>query len=506
MSLIVIAIAVQILILVPMSKSSECNSTRDQCIPVHYCPHIQEAIESGDVYRNSSLYDYVWSRTCHEADQEPRVCCEPEQTTLGKQCHTVPSQGGSLEGSCVASDRCAPIEQYLKRKKRNIAFDRILAKNVCYQDGGGKEYYCCPEVHVSKQEKKNSKKKEHNRVLRVKNAFPPCHDPNGQAGLCVPVRHCDHIHAAFLDSRIKHDAKLAEFVHASWCKSDALTGNSICCAKPKPSGSDGGFIHHQKAAKLGLKRCGTIPFTNRILQGSEAGLGQNPWMASLLYRRKDRITSLCSGSLIHPRYVLTAAHCMQGSTKPIAVRLGEYDTSSNPDCDDSGCAAPIIDYEIARLIPNENFNGRDANHDIALVKLKQEVILSDGEIYPICLPITNHLLMMKPTKLMVTGWGMTEHQKQSKLLLEAELQLVQRTSFCEGESTSCMRGKHSEGHCRGDSGGPLQTTVPIGRGYRTVLFAVVSGGSGECNANKKQPGVGVMVGYHINWILDQMEI
>lgn len=197
---------------------------------------------------------------------------------------------------------------------------------------------------------------------------------------------------------------------------------------------------------------------------------------------------------------------MQGSTKPIAVRLGEYDMTSNPDCDDSGCAAPFKDYPIDKLIPNENFNGRDADHDIALVRLKQDAVLSDGEVYPICLPLTEQLLMLKPTKMTVTGWGITELQKPSEVLLEADLQLVRRTNFCEGEATCCMRGKHSEGHCRGDSGGPLQATVPIGRGYRNVLFAVVSGGSGECNVNVKQPGVGVMVGYHVNWILDQMEI
>lgn len=425
---------------------------------------------------------------------------------MGKQCLTVVSSQQSVDGLCVASDRCAPIKRYLQRRRRNAAYDRELAKNVCYQDDGGKEYYCCPEAHVSKEEKENSIKREEQRVLRVKNAFTPCNDPNGKAGLCVPVRHCDHIHTAFLDSRITKDPKLAEFVYASRCKSDASQGNSICCAKPKPSSGGGDFIRHSKAAKLGLKRCGTIPFTNRILQGAEAGLGQNPWMANLMYRKNDRIVNLCSGSLIHPRYVLTAAHCMQGSTKPIAVRLGEYDTGSDPDCDDSGCAAPIKDYAIDRLIPNENFNGRDADHDIALIRLRQDAVLSDGEVYPICLPLTEQLLMMKPTKLTVTGWGMTEHQKPSKMLLEADLQLVRRTSFCEGEATCCMRGKHEEGHCKGDSGGPLQATVPVGRGYRNVLFAVVSGGSGECNVNMKQPGVGVMVGYHVNWILDQMDI
>lgn len=491
-------------VLVLQTSANKCNQLSELCVPVRFCPHIQDAIESGAVYRNDTLYEHVWSRTCHGPGQEPRVCCSLENTSMGKRCLTATQQ--PLEGRCVAPEQCTPIKRYLQqRSRRNAAYDRELMENVCYHsDDEGKDFYCCPDVYVSEPQKQETPKKSEERTLRVKNAFPPCHDPNGAPGLCVPVRHCDHIHAAFLDSRITRDSKLADFVHASRCKSDASHGNSICCAKP--SSKTDVFIRNRKAAKLGLSRCGKIPFTNRILQGSEAGLGQNPWMANLLYRKRNAIVSLCSGSLVHTRYVLTAAHCIQGSTKPIAVRLGEYDTDSNPDCDESGCAAPTRDYGIDKFIPNENFNGRDADFDIALVRLLQDAILSDGEIYPICLPLTENLLLLKPTKLTVTGWGMTEHQKPSNVLLEADLNIVRRTSFCESEATCCVRGKHAEGHCRGDSGGPMQAAVPVEKGYRYVLFAVISGGSGVCSVEMKQPGVGVMVGYHMNWILDQMDV
>ncbi|XP_062542353.1 serine protease grass-like [Armigeres subalbatus] len=490
--------------LVLLVSANKCAVTKEQCVPVRYCPHIQDAIETGSVYRNNSLYEYVWSRTCHEPGQEARVCCEPERTSLGKRCFTTSQQ--PLEGKCVAPEHCTPIKRYLGlRRRRNAVYDKELAENVCFQNvNDGKNFYCCPDVYVNEPQKSETPKKDEDRVLRVKNAFPPCHDPNDEPGFCVPVRHCDHIHSAFLDQRITHDRKLADFVHASRCKSDASNGNSICCAKPTTKKHI--FIRNQKAAKLGLSRCGRIPFTNRILKGNEAGLGQNPWMANLLYQKRGRMVSLCSGSLIHPRYVLTSAHCMQGSLKPIAVRLGEYDTSSNPDCDSNGCAAQTRDYGIAQLIPNENFNGRDSDYDIALVELQQEATLSEGEIYPICLPLTESLLMLKPTKMTVTGWGMTEHQEPSNVLLEADLSIVRRTSFCEGESTCCVRGNHAEGHCRGDSGGPMQAVVPIGKGYRYVLFAVISGGSGVCTVEMKQPGVGVMVGYHLNWILDHMDV
>ena len=500
-----VVILVLTVLVLQTSAAKKCRSSDELCVPVRFCPHIQNAIDSGAVYRNETLYEHVWSRTCHESGQEPRVCCAPESTSMGKRCLTATKE--PLDGRCVGPEHCTPIKRYLEQRlRRNAAYDKELMENVCYHsDADGKDFYCCPDTYVSEPQKTQTPKKNEERNLRVKNAFSPCHDPNGKPGLCVPVRHCDDIHAAFLDSRITRDSKLADFVHASRCKSDASGGHSICCAKPSAK-KKSVFIRNPKAAKLGLSRCGRVPFTNRILQGSEAGLGQNPWMANLLYQKRHGLVSLCSGSLIHPRYVLTAAHCVQGSTKPVAVRLGEYDTEANPDCDESGCAAPIRDYGIDKLIANDNFNGRDADFDIALVRLQQEAALSEGEIYPICLPLTENLLMLKPTKLTVTGWGMTERQEPSPVLLEADLNIVRRTSFCEGEATCCVRGKHAEGHCRGDSGGPMQAAVPVGKNYRFVLFAVISGGSGFCNVEAKQPGVGVMVGYHLNWILDQMVV
>lgn len=299
---------------------------------------------------------------------------------------------------------------------------------------------------------------------------------------------------------------MADFVRASSCPSDARDGHSICCAAVKPV-KKVGFIAHSRASRLGLKHCGTVRLADNILLGSATGLGQFPWMANLMYKRKGALKSLCSGSLIHPRYVLTAAHCMKGNTRPVAVRLGEYDLSSDPDCVDGRCAAKVKDYPIEKLIPNNNFNGFDADYDIALIRLARKVVLVDGEVFPVCLPLTESLMMLKPNRLTVTGWGQTEDQRASNVLLEADLQVVPRTDLCQGESTFCARGRDMAGHCRGDSGGPYQTVVPVGDGsHRFVQFGVVSGGPAECSVNEKRPGVGVMVSYHINWILDNLEI
>lgn len=95
------------------------------------------------------------------------------------------------------------------------------------------------------------------------------------------------------------------------------------------------------------------------------------------------------------------------------VRLGEWDTQTDIDCDDSFvdekvCNDPAIDVQIEQKIPHENYdpNASNQHNDIALLRLAQNVPFTSF-IRPICLPVDQTIRnndFVKQT-LSVAGWG-----------------------------------------------------------------------------------------------------
>lgn len=364
-------------------------------------------------------------------------------------------------------------------------------KTNCRRKGG--PWFDCDPPKAPRREIQHKPKDD--------NAFPTCLTSYQQPGRCVPQKMCDCLHDRYLKKHHKKNRALEKLWVQSKCPSNVPGSSFICCGEPPSPDS---FIKHSKAPRLGLDQCGTVPFGGKILQGQDAGLGQYPWMVNLMYYIRKIKTSICSGSLIHPLYVLTAAHCIQPGSQPVSVRLGDYDRSTKIDSEEGIRAAPFKEYFIDKWMPHEQYQRGHRTHDIALISLARIVKLVPGQIYPICLPLTEQMLMTKPSQLTVTGWGLTEAKTQSNVLKAATLQVMDSSEYCQQEGLICARGRNNEGHCQGDSGGPLQKVMPYNGSFRTVLFGVVSGGAATCSTRDDTPGVSTMVGYHIRWILNHM--
>lgn len=73
------------------------------------------------------------------------------------------------------------------------------------------------------------------------------------------------------------------------------------------------------------------------------------------------------------------------------------------------CADPVVDAGIEKIIVHPQYNNasRDKHHDIALIRLNQNVKYSKF-IKPICLPVDGLSSgLITGNKLHVAGWGQT---------------------------------------------------------------------------------------------------
>ncbi|XP_016028941.2 serine protease grass-like [Drosophila simulans] len=229
-----------------------------------------------------------------------------------------------------------------------------------------------------------------------------------------------------------------------------------------------------------------------IVNGRPADMFANPWMA-LVYSGR----SMCGGSLITNRFVLSAAHCVTDDHTDIY--LGEFNRSTLTDC--STTSMPnAIQIAVDAYIKHPLYVEATQN-DIALFRLATKVEFTDY-VKPICL-LTNYNLLNYVTTLTATGWGDTEQGVPSDVLKTTTLTQVDR-SYCSRMFGTQVDWSHicawdyTSSTCRGDSGGPLSAKITIGGVSRVVQFGIVSYGHRTC----RMMGVYTNVLHHMNFIIN----
>ncbi|XP_013170756.1 PREDICTED: serine protease easter-like [Papilio xuthus] len=280
-------------------------------------------------------------------------------------------------------------------------------------------------------------------------------------------------------------------------------------------------IENHRNIRLLPTECGDMD-GNRIVGGISAGLYEFPWLALISYRDSDGVLKFkCGGTVISARYVLTAAHCIVGQ-QIAGVRIGDYDISKREDCvgedEIRECETKYQDIAVTHKIHHRGYVTRPhILNDIGLLRLARPVDFSYRNSGSICLPITKDLREkdLVGERGVVAGWGMTENQTRSNILLKVELPIFSE-SLCNthyksdapkvGPSrmtgTLCA-GEIGHDSCKGDSGGPLMLESYYDGTYKFVQFGIVSYGPTLCGSEK--PGIYTDVRKFMKWILNTIK-
>ncbi|XP_005404064.1 PREDICTED: mannan-binding lectin serine protease 2 isoform X1 [Chinchilla lanigera] len=246
--------------------------------------------------------------------------------------------------------------------------------------------------------------------------------------------------------------------------------------------------------------CGLSARTTRgrIFGGQNAKPGDFPWQVLLLGQ------TTAAGALLYDNWILTAAHVvygLKGDTPSLDIRMGTLQRLS-PHYTQAWADAVFIHEG---YIHDAGFD-----NDIALIKLKNKVVINSN-IMPICLPREAAESLMKTNDIgTASGWGLTQRGFLARNLMFVDLPIVdhqkctaayEKQHYPGGVVTANMLcagleagGKDS---CRGDSGGAL--VFLDNETQRWFVGGIVSWGSIQCGA-ADQYGVYTKVINYIPWI------
>jgi trypsin len=235
--------------------------------------------------------------------------------------------------------------------------------------------------------------------------------------------------------------------------------------------------------------------SRQIINGEATGAGPVDYMVGLGFG-EDPDNVWCGGTLINPRVVLTAAHCM-GILYLDRVFVNLYDSTD----------VEVIDFG-SNFVVHPDYNSATDENDVALILLPYDVKNADTIQYP-----KLNEKIDEPEdgdSLLVMGGFASEGGSISDVLLQAGVNYVTNeqcsSDYAEfgwgiTDGMICAAGD-GEGVCYGHSGGPLMLdNADSDLQTNPVLVGIKSWSIQTCDAG--YPDVYTRVSYYADWIKEQ---
>lgn len=236
----------------------------------------------------------------------------------------------------------------------------------------------------------------------------------------------------------------------------------------------------------------------RIVGGVDADIADFPWQISM------QTTSgfhYCGGSILNEEWIVTAAHCVDGSAAA-SIRVVAGFTKQS-------LSGEGQTREVAEVISFPGYVSPEQGKDAALLRLATPLDLTAPGVSAIELVTEANVAVTAPGVIStVTGWGTLAAGGTSPDILQmVDVPLVSnedaqaaynRETITDDQLAAGVLGVGGRDACQGDSGGPL--VVPNAAGDAYMLAGIVSWGYGCGDA--KYPGLYARVSSFATWIQD----